>query len=330
MDRFKNFIVGAYVTSPTLLNWDKQKEIEYINYLKDELNPIRGLELPFYGEGVHPHDPELFLGLLDKDWEYVLTCLPGTMKSLESNIHFGLASDNENGRQEAVAFYKEASKAVKEINNYFSDKKVVSVVIATAPSLNVAGVSSSVKSLEKSLSELLKNDWDGAKLVIEHCDSGRNENSVKGFLSIDEEIDAIKSINNKYGADIGVTINWARSAIEYRSEHGAVRHINKLNECDLLRGLMFSGTGNRESIYGIWSDLHMPIAKEDGISYFEEASLMTKKNVAECLTISNYSNLDYLGIKVLAMPINESSLNQRIGINKDTMFILDKIIEDLK
>lgn len=322
-----NLIVGAYVTSPTLFDWDAEKETEYLSALKKQLAPIRGLELPFFGSGVHPHDSELFLSLLDKDWEYVLTCLPGTMKALENNAHFGLASDNESGRQAALDFYKRASLAIQEINTYFSANKVISVAIATSPSLNVAGVSSSVESLEKSLSEINEYDWGGAKLLIEHCDSGRVDNPVKGFLSLDEEIQAVSNINSKFGADIKIVINWARSVIEYRSIDGPVQHIGELKKSNLLGGLMFSGTGNTESLYGVWSDLHMPIAKEPGISYFEEASLMTRDNIARCLNLIEPDDLDYLGIKVLSMPIKESTLKRRIGINLDTMSVINELIE---
>ena len=128
-----SFIVGSYATSPCLFNWDKDKEIEFMQALKNQLHSIRGLELPFWGQGIHQFDEELFLTLLDKKWEYVLTCLPGNMKELESNVHFGLASNNEPSRLEAIEFYKRANKTVKRINDYFGSKKIISIVIATSP-----------------------------------------------------------------------------------------------------------------------------------------------------------------------------------------------------
>jgi hypothetical protein len=330
MDNFSDFFIGAYATSPTLSNWDSQKEIEYIGTIKKELNPIRGLELPFWGNDIHEHDSELFLKLLDKNWEYVLTCLPGNMKALENNKFFGLASDNEQGRLEAVKFYKKASEVVRKINNYFKSKKVINIAIATSPSLKYDGVLSSSQSLKKSLIEISKFDWDGAKLNIEHCDSGRVKNPVKGFLDIDEEIEAILEVNRTYNLNIGITINWARSVIEYKDTNGALKHIKKAKENNLLKGLIFSGTSDKESLYGKWSDLHLPIAKEANIKYFESTSLLNKINIKNSLISSEYKQLDYLGIKVLAMPIEYSSLKRRIGINYDIMKVLNQTIKEIE
>jgi len=327
---FKGFIVGAYVTSPSLAYWNESKEVEFMQKIQQELNPIRGLELPFWGDGIHLYDEELFLSLLDRSWEYVITCLPGNMKRLESNIHFGIASDHEKSRIEAVNFYKKASESVKMINDYFGAKKVFSVVIATAPSLNNKDVSSSEASLVTSLKDIIQFDWGGARIVVEHCDSGRIENSEKGFLSIEEEIKAINYMNSEYDADIGLTINWARSAIEFRSENGPNKHIKKALHSNVLSGLMFSGTSDKESEYGIWSDFHMPIAKEEGILNYKKESLLNKKNISSCLIESDYKKLDYMGIKVLAMPIDKVSLERRIGINKDTMFIINNIMNNMR
>ena len=66
------------------------------------------------------------------------------------------------------------------------------------------------------------------------------------------------------------------------------------------------------------------------MDYSEEGSLLSRENILKCINESDYKSLDYLGIKVLAMPINESSLERRIGINKDTMQILKQTIASLK
>lgn len=330
MDDFSKFIVGAYATSPTLLSWNEKKEINFIQAIRTTLNPIYGLELPFYGDSIHLHDETLFLSLLDKNWNYVMTSLPGVMMALENNIHFGLASDNINGRKEAINFYKQATQSIKKINRYFGTNKVHYISLATAPSLKSEGVSSSMNSLEISLEELLSFDWSGAKIVIEHCDSGRIDNPVKGFLSIEEEIEVIQKINSKYNADIGLSINWARSAIEFRNEDGANKHIKKVLESNMLSGLIFSGTGSRESEYGKWSDLHMPVAKENYITNYENTSLLSKKNIYNCLIDSNYESLDYIGIKVLAMPISDATLERRIGINRDAMNVINQAIKEIK
>lgn len=324
MDDFSDLFVGAYATSPTLDNWDKEKETKYIQAIKQQLNPIAGLELPFLDDCIYnKNDDTYFLNLFDKNWKYVLTCLPGNMKQLSLNPHFGLASDNEKGRLEALKFYKKACSFIKKINKHFKSKKVISVVIATSPSLKHKDTSSSTIQLQKSLLEIVKLDWDNAKLNIEHCDSGRKSNSVKGFLSLKEEIEAILYINKQHNADIAMTINWARSTLEHRNATGAIMHIRETIKFGILRGLMFSGTSDRKSEYGIWSDLHLPISKEENIEYFEETSLLSKKNIYDCFIELKDTKLSYLGIKVLSMPIKTSSMEQRIGINRDTMKILN-------
>ena len=325
MDNFENLFIGAYATSPTLFKWDEDKEREYFSNIKNSLN-LKGIEIPFYGE-LHEYNEELFLSLLDSKWEYILTSLPGTIKRLESNLHFGIASDDEKGRLEAIDFYKKANDVIKRINDYFGTQKVISMVLASAPSLKSDKISSSSKSLIKSLNEIVKWDWFGTKLVIEHCDSGREINPVKGFLSLDEEIEAISEVNKKITNPIGLTINWGRSAIEMRSARGPVEHVRKAFQNNVLSGLMFSGTSPKSELYGEWSDLHLPIGKESGLKYYEVDSIMNSDSIKNTLKECNLSLLSYIGVKVLSMPIENSSIEKRIGTNRDTLKVLNQVIK---
>jgi hypothetical protein len=328
MDDFREFFIGAYATSPTINHWEKQKEAQYYQAIKKNLN-IRGLELPFWGK-LHDHDEKFYLNLLDKKWDYILTTLPGTMKALSKNPHFGIASKNENGRKEAVEFLKNANLAVKKINDFFGKKSVLNVAIVSAPSLQNSQASSSARALMKSLMELIELDWQGAKLVIEHCDSGREKNPIKGFLSLQEEIEAVEYINTIQSQKIGVTINWARSVLETRSTKTPIEQIKQLTKLNLLKGVIFSGTSAHSKDYGNWTDLHLPVAKEEGIDYFEQTSLMGANEIKESLLACNLDQLDYLGIKVLSMPIDQSPLERRVGINKDTLKILKKMVKEVR
>jgi hypothetical protein len=322
VDKFSNYFVGAYASSPTLNTWDNMKEIEFINRLKEGLGKIRGLELAFWGD-LHEYDEESYLRMLDKDWEFVLTTLPANMKYLGLNPHFGIASDDSMGRLEAVEMYRNANKALKKINKYFNRQKVVVVTIATAPSLTNTKVSSSVSALIDSLRDIVSLDWEGAKLVIEHCDSGRVTNAIKGFLSIEEEIEAILAINKEYETDVGITINWGRSVLEYRNIDGALKHIKYAQDAKLLSGLMFSGTSDSEnSDYGLWSDLHLPVQS------CESSSLMTSTDMEKCADLCKSESLHYIGIKVLAMPIDSASLQKRVDINKETLDALYSAFKD--
>ncbi len=326
MDDFSNYIVGAYATSPSLTSTDMDMEARFINSLKEELGIIRGLELPFWGSAVHQHDESTFLSLLEDNWEYAFTCLPGTMDCLKANKHFGIASDNEAGRTEAVQFYRRVSQSVQAINNRFGGKKVISIAMGTSPSLSVEGVNSSSDALVRSLEEIAQFPWDGAQLLIEHCDSGRSPlPAVKGFLSLEEELEALHRVKKNHNIDAGITINWARSAIEHRSVEGPCKHMHQVGE--QLSGLMFSGTSSTETSYGTWSDFHMPTAPEDGLDYYEKGSLLTAEQIKSCITSIDVETLLYIGVKVLAMPMESASIKRRVGINKDSLTLLHSIIQ---
>ncbi|MFT5926903.1 MAG: hypothetical protein ACI805_000016 [Candidatus Azotimanducaceae bacterium] len=330
MADFSRYMVGAYATSPTLQVWDAEAETVYMRAMTEELGTIRGLELPFWGDGVHPHDSKLFLSLLADHWEFAITCLPGNMDGLVLNPHFGLASNNEEGRQAALTFYSKAAAAVRTLNDYFGRRSVVSVAVATSPALSHPTASSSADALYRSLETMSNYQWDGAKLAIEHCDSGRTKSKpVKGFLNIEEELQTIEKLFAASAIEVGMTINWARSVIEHRHPDGAAQHVRQAFEKGVLRGLIFSGTSAVESAYGQWTDLHLPVAREPGIVDFEPDSLMTAEAMRNCLFECDYRQLDYIGVKVLAVPRDSASCERRVGINRDTLQILNQVIDGL-
>ena len=128
------YIVGAYATSPNLFSWDKDSEGAFFDRLKD-LNSIRGLELPFWGESLHQFDDEWLLLNLHPNWQNVLTCVPGTMKNLGSDPYFGLASKKQSSRKNAIDFYLDAYKSVSQLKNTFGENSVIAILITSAPSL---------------------------------------------------------------------------------------------------------------------------------------------------------------------------------------------------
>ena len=127
-DSIGRYIVGAYATSPNLFTWDEKSELIYFNLLK-KMPSIRGLELPFWGESLHPFDDQWLLSNLDSKWENVLTCVPGTMKYLETVPRFGLASVDDNSRKEAIRFYRTAFNCVNNLKNHFGNKSVIGISI---------------------------------------------------------------------------------------------------------------------------------------------------------------------------------------------------------
>tara|TARA_Y100000590_G_scaffold180640_1_gene205873 strand:+ start:21257 stop:22267 length:1011 start_codon:yes stop_codon:yes gene_type:complete len=324
------YIVGAYATSPNLFTWDKESELNYFNRLK-KLTSIRGLELPFWGESLHPFDDQWLLKNLDPHWQNVLTCVPGTMRYLERDPYFGLASKNAKSRSDAIKFYLIAYKCVKDLKNQFGQESVIAIYIASSPFINHKQIFADKECFVSSLIELASWDWGNTKLLIEHCDAynSNNPKPKKGFLSLSDEIYAVRRTNQECGSDFGIVINWGRSVIEHRNVEGPLKHIKNTVQHSVLCGLMFSGTAsNNNNLYGAWSDLHMPPANYSDFQYFEKESLMSFENIKNTLAACDFNALDCLGIKLLAKPSN-STIEKRISINRNTMILLDQTINEI-
>jgi len=320
-----NYIVGAYATSPNLLFWDEKSEKIYFNSLK-KISSIRGLELPFWGQSLHPFDDQWLITNLDPKWENVLTCVPGTMKSIKSNSYFGLASLNEDSRQDAISFYKVAFDCVNNLKKQLGNKSLVAIYITSSPFQKDKKIYADKERFILSLMELVSWDWGNTRILVEHCDAYTkyNPDPHKGFLSLIDEISAIKNVNQKCESNIGIVINWGRSTIELRDVDGPIKHINYALKNNVLSGLMFSGTtAKNNNLYGSWSDLHMPPGPFPNCKYFESQSLMSFENIKKTLASCNLNSLPILGLKLLAMP-NSSSIEKRIAINKDSMFLLNQ------
>mgnify|MGYP006423456619 FL=1 len=316
------YIVGAYATAPSLGSEDKILERSFYEQLIESIPEIRGLEIPFFGKEIHQFGSDFLLDIIDKNWENVLSCIPGSMSKLANNPKFGLASDDENGRAEAIAMHKKANQALHKMNEYYERQSVIAVQIATAPSTPVEYVSSSADSLLKSMEEILSWDWEGAKIVIEHCDTAvDNIPFEKGFLTIEDEIKTLIELQDMH--NVGITINWARSAIEGRNISKPLEHIEMALKNNILSGLIFSGVSDNDIQYGSWKDTHMPFAQSFDVKFYEENSFLTYENIINTLKSLNVNDLDYLGIKLLSMPIESATIERRIGINYDAVSILN-------
>ena len=326
----QKYTVGAYTTSPNLFTWDKPSETEYFSHLR-ELKMIRGLELPFWGESLHPFDDHWLLGNLKPSWENVYTCLPGTMKRLADDPYFGLASTRTASRKAAINFYRTAWSCINRLKSEFGETSLHAIHITSSPRNIGVEKSASVTSLSESLKELLDWDWGKTKILIEHCDAwtAQNPSPHKGFLTLGEEIEALEQAESSGTPHLGIVLNWARSVIETRDVAGVCNHIDLAQRHNMLKGIMFSGTtDNTNNLYGKWSDLHMPPANYQDFQYGEPASLLSFFEIKRSLKASDFENLEYIGIKLLAMP-DESSMEKRIGINREALQMLYLAIEEL-
>ncbi|MDU0355618.1 DUF4862 family protein [Paraglaciecola aquimarina] len=314
------YFVGAYATSPNVSSWDPDLETNYYQQLKARPN-IKGLEHPFVGK-LHAHDDEWFLTNIDPNWQFLFTCVPGNMGALAKDPNFGIASDDEAGRGKALEFMQKACNAVGQLNAHLGRQAVQAVEIQTAP--NRSHASGSSAALKKSLDIMLQWDWQGAQLVIEHCDTlVEGQKPAKGFLSIKDEIAVVKAVNAERAANIGMVVNWGRSVIEARSVGAANQHIELLKSEGLLAGLMFSGVSDQNTEYGAWSDSHMPPAPNEKLMAGAVGSLMTEKEMISSLAASDAENLSIVGIKLGIRP-RDMSLDDRVNHISDCLAALER------
>ncbi len=291
------FYLGAYAASPAWSNWDSQAESDYYQNLA-QFEGLAGLEIPFCGS-VHPHDDDWFLNNLNPNWDYVFTCIPGTMDRIKLDPYFGIASADDAGRQAALEFLKSARQSIAKINSAAGRRAVQGIEIQTAPARSKG--QSNIEALSASLSEILSWDWHGCQVMIEHCDAFTPKHTpAKGFLSLEDEITAVERLIPATGKldDLGFVINWARSAIESRNIATVAEHCSALIDRELLRGFMFSGVADAgESPYGVWQDTHMPPPLSVYGRSIASTSLLTQEQIVKCAEQVK-SAIEFCGLKI--------------------------------
>lgn len=321
------YYLGAYAASPNHSGWDAALEAAYYNELK-ALPNLKGLEHPFLGQ-LHPYDDDWFLKNVSPEWDYIFTCIPGIMNALSSNPAFGLASSDEQGRAAALTFMQQAREAIIKLNQYSGRQAVKAIMIQTAPARNNAGASP--EALALSLATMLQWDWQGARILIEHCDAYLPpQQPSKGFLSLTDEIAVVKQLNTMIPATVqplGIVINWGRSVFETRRVEGAVEHIQAVQQAGLLCGLMFSGVSDKNSEYGAWRDSHQPVQSSLQIQYGEPGSWMTEQAIHQCLAVCHDADaLPVLGAKIGIRPLT-ATVTERLGYVHDTLSVLDRYFQ---
>lgn len=317
------YIIGAYATAPSTLGWNEGLEKKYYQQLRAIKN-IQGIEHPFVGK-LHAFDDDWFLANIDSNWQFIFTSIPGVMAHLAKNPNFGIASTNEPGRQAALMFYQQARQAILKLNQHLDRQAVSHIKIHTAPKITTQ-TQSSIQALQKSLETMQSWDWNGAKLIIEHCDAYIvGQEAEKGFMLLEDEIAAIRQINNKLHSNIGISINWGRSAIETRSSTGPLQHIKQAYRSGLLKGIIFSGASGNEGPYGQWKDTHMPPEQAFNIPSYASGSLMTIAKIEKSLQQCDCHQLDFIGGKISLSP-NQASIKKRISYIKSLITLLDRVV----
>ena len=282
--------VSSYAAASPAAPWNRRAESALFDGFVGM--DLAGLELPFYGS-LHAHDEGWLMDQLRPDWRFVVTLLPGTMTRLKDDIHFGLAGADKDGRRRALDFAENARRSIADLNSRLGRKAVAAVEIHSAPRLAGSGARSSLEAFADSLTELRGRDWDGAELLVEHCDAAVPAHAPdKGFLRIEDECAAIGLSSGPTPARI--LINWGRSAIETRSADGPLQHLRRAREAGLLAGLFFSGATPAHPEYGAWKDSHAPFSGTCPESLLTPAA--AKAALDEARQIS------YLGAKIQPLP----------------------------
>jgi len=196
--------------------------------------------------------------------------------------------------------------------------------VQSAPSQGPAGGAGSTAAFADSLSELAAWDWQGARIVIEHCDASRaGHPQHKGFLSLTDELAAIAKANRTARAPIGVNINWGRSVLETHNVATAAEHIAQARDAGALSGIIFSGASGEATPYGAWQDTHMPHAPAAGISHAAAGSLMTEESIESALAATNGAKLDFLGVKIAIRPA-DAPVAARLGMVNDLIKLIER------
>ena len=275
-------VLGAYPVEPT----DHVEQRVFYEALHRS-GFYSALEVPFHADGGLP-----FPEAAPAAWSAVVTAIPGTMQRMVDDRFFGLASTDDESRLRAVAFTATIRDYVERLAH--EGRQTLAVQLHSAPRAH-----GSAMALAASLREIVDWDWSGAHITLEHCDALTDSHAPeKGFLSLEEEIEAVSAVTGVSHVGVGVTINWARSVIEARDPTEAERHISRASAAGALAGVMFSSCSPEATEFGYpWIDAHLPAREVHGAP---SSSLLTLARIRNCLSAADQPK--YAGLKVGLLP----------------------------
>lgn len=298
-------LISAYAASPAHTTWDPVLEAELLSALC-ALPGVAGLEVPWIG-ALHPHDSSWFLRNVPSGAVLSITALPWVMPRSAQMPGYGLASGDPEKRRAAIDDFRMLHTDVQRIARE-SPARVGLVAVHSAPH-----VVADPDALVASLDEIAGWDWGDARLIIEHCDAVRPDQAwEKGFLSLAEEIAVIE----RSSADVGLWMNWGRSAIELRDADAVTAQIGEAAASGHVTGVTFSGASFADGPYGsAWTDTHPPIAD----TAVRAVSLLDAEHVTAALSATG--RLEWLGVKVSRRPEDRTAadVTATIARNLDIM-----------
>ena len=274
------FVVGAYPMLPPD-DEDRRGAAALYAALAD-LGWVDGIELPFR-EALDAPEPWLAEQLAGRFTQCVITAIPGTMGRAGADPAFGLASPDDDGRSQALAYTRTLLEAVDRLHEAAGQRVVTRVELHSAPHHQA-----SAEAFHASLSELAEDFASrGLGMIVEHCDAeGGVGPSEKAFLPLSQEIAACRD------TPALITVNWGRSVIETHDPATPEHHVRELIEAGLLGGVMISGAGPEKTQWAwAWADAHLPLAEH------EPTSWLTPERVAATMQAAGGSQA-YEGLKI--------------------------------
>jgi hypothetical protein len=132
--------------------------------------------------------------------------------------------------------------SLRAMNDRLGRRVVLAVEIHSAPGSENRIVKPNSSAFQRSLDEAAALDWDGAALLVEHCDAYiAGQKPAKGFLTLADEIGALSSLS---GSPMGLSLNWGRSMIELRDPGRVIDHVTAASNAAAARADVFRRVGD--------------------------------------------------------------------------------------
>lgn len=308
------YVVGAYAASPTAAGWDPALDAEYYEALASDPR-IAAFETPWNGS-LHVQDEDWLLAHFPPQLGAVLTDVASTFLTTKENPGYGLASNDRDGRALSVADARRMRDDMYRFHDRAGRPIVTSVELHSAPRASYG----SADALARSLDELAAWDWDGAELVIEHCDAlVPAHEPEKGFLALTDEIAAITGS----GAPVGIALNWGRSAIEFHDPDRVTEHIAAARQAGLLRGYILSGASDEEGYFDRpWVDAHNMFRRSSQHQNGDPISLLTDERARTA--VRAVGDGVWLGVKLGWPAQRPGSVAERVDMIRDALDAIDR------
>lgn len=268
-------VVGAFLSQPL----EKVNRPAYVHAVL-ELPGVTGLEIPLRTQMARD-DATWLTKVLPAEGRHVATLMAACDEAAIDDPTFGLASTDPGGRNRALTLLDQARQDIARLTE--QGQHVLAIEVHSGPS-HRHGVEGTGQELAVSLAQAAQWDWGETHLVVEHCDAARRSGGIsKGFLTLDEEIEAVETVQAlDPRTPVSMSINWGRSAIDTRNAGGPLTQIDRLRRRDLLAGVILSGASDKASTYGApWQDAQLPPAAPDGSG--EASSLLTPRRAVEAM-----------------------------------------------